>query len=175
MYSWVFERLKPRSKRFNIRRAKCIELARFSHHFVRMTLNCKIRAECGGVFQSHHDGSEKYFELGRIRGFDFRLAIEVVFDWYSFDKPCLVSTICIQEYSNVWISFKTVQYCMCEIHRIIAVSHHLYVWVWFAILGPKMGIFISSRRLPTTHWIRSNKRLWLSLSHGSEVRLIFVR
>jgi hypothetical protein len=33
------------------------------------------------------DGSKKLIELGRIRGSDFRLAIEVKFDWYSPDKP----------------------------------------------------------------------------------------
>jgi hypothetical protein len=72
---------------------KCIELARFSHHFVRMNLVCKIKAENGGIFQSHLDGTQKHNEFGRIRGFDFRLAIEVKFDCYSFDKHFLVSTI----------------------------------------------------------------------------------
>jgi hypothetical protein len=43
------------------------------------------------------------------------------FDWYSFNKPCLVPTICIREYSNVWDSFLTVQYWMCAMHRISAV------------------------------------------------------
>jgi hypothetical protein len=47
----------------------------------------------GGIFASHLDGSWKHVELGRIRGIDFRLPIEVKFDWYSLDKPCLVSTI----------------------------------------------------------------------------------
>jgi hypothetical protein len=92
---------QPRSKRFNIGCVKYIESERFSHHFVRMILVCKIRAEKVGISPSHHDGSQKHIELGRIRGFDFRFAIEVKFDWYSFDKPCLVSTICIREYSNV--------------------------------------------------------------------------
>jgi hypothetical protein len=59
---------------------KNIELAQLSHHFVPMTLVCKTRAENGGVFQSHFDRSEKHIELGLIRGFDFRLAIEVKFD-----------------------------------------------------------------------------------------------
>jgi hypothetical protein len=48
---------EPRSKRFNIGCVKCIELARLSHHFVRMDLICKIRAENGGIFQSHLDGA----------------------------------------------------------------------------------------------------------------------
>jgi hypothetical protein len=59
---------------------KCFEVALFSHHFVRMTLVCKINAENEGIFVSHLDGSQKHIELGRIRGFDFRLAIEVKFD-----------------------------------------------------------------------------------------------
>jgi hypothetical protein len=59
---------------------KCTELAWFSHHFVRMDLVCKIRAEDEGILPSHHDGSQKQFELCQIRGFDFRLAIEVKFD-----------------------------------------------------------------------------------------------
>jgi hypothetical protein len=45
-----------------------------------MDLVCKIRAENEGILPSHHDGSQKQFELGRIRGFDFRLGIEVKFD-----------------------------------------------------------------------------------------------
>jgi 4-amino-4-deoxy-L-arabinose transferase-like glycosyltransferase len=36
---------------------KCIELARLSHHFVRMDLICKIKGRKWGIFQSHHDGS----------------------------------------------------------------------------------------------------------------------
>jgi hypothetical protein len=48
--------------------------------FVRMTLVCIIRAENGGIFTSHLDGFKKHFELGRIRGIDFRLAIKVKFD-----------------------------------------------------------------------------------------------
>jgi hypothetical protein len=71
---------EPRSKLFNIGCVKCIELACYSHHFVRMDLVCKIRAAYEGILQSHHDGSQKQFELVRIRGFDFRLAIEVKFD-----------------------------------------------------------------------------------------------
>jgi hypothetical protein len=59
---------------------KCIEKARFSHHFVGMTLICKIMAENGGIFPSHLDSSQKHFELGRIRGFDFRFAMEVKYD-----------------------------------------------------------------------------------------------
>jgi hypothetical protein len=51
-----------------------------SHHFVRMTLVCKIIAENRGIFPSHLDGSQKHIDLGRIRGFDFRLAIDVMFD-----------------------------------------------------------------------------------------------
>jgi hypothetical protein len=70
---------EPRSKRFNIGCAKCIEYERFSDHIVLMTSVCKIRAETGGIFQSHLYGSYKHTELGRIRGFDFRLAIEVKF------------------------------------------------------------------------------------------------
>jgi hypothetical protein len=112
--------VEPRCKGFNIECVKCIELVLFSHHFVRMTLVCKIRAENWGIFPSDLDGSWKHTELGRIRGFDFRLAIKVKFDWYSFDKPCFVSTICIREYSNVWTSFQTVQYWMCELHRFSA-------------------------------------------------------
>jgi hypothetical protein len=61
---------------------KCIELARFPHHFVRMTLVCKIKAENGGISPSHLDVSQKHIELGRIRGIDFRLALEVKFDGY---------------------------------------------------------------------------------------------
>jgi hypothetical protein len=91
---WTFE---SRLKRFNIRYVKCIELAQFLPHFVRMDLVWKIRSENRGIFPSHLDGSQKHIALGRIRGFDFRLAIEVKFDWYSFDKPCLVPTICIRE------------------------------------------------------------------------------
>jgi hypothetical protein len=71
---------EPRSKRFNIGCVKCIKLERFSHHFLRMTLVCKISAENGDIFPSHLDGSQKHIELGRIRGFDFPLAIEVKFD-----------------------------------------------------------------------------------------------
>jgi hypothetical protein len=112
---------ESRSKRFNIAFAKFIELAQFSHHFVRTTLVREIRAENGDIFQSHLDGSQNHFELGRIRGSDFRLAIEGNFDCYSLEKPCLVSTICIWEYANVWPSFQTVQYWTCEMHRISAV------------------------------------------------------
>jgi hypothetical protein len=72
--------LEPRSKRLNIGRVKCIELARFSRHFLRITLICKIKAENGGIFPSHLDVSQKHFELGRIGGFDFHLVIEVKFD-----------------------------------------------------------------------------------------------
>jgi hypothetical protein len=71
---------EPRSKRFNIGCVKCVDLARLSHLFVRMTLVCKIRAENGGIFPSHLDGTQKHIELGRIRGFDFRLAIDGKFD-----------------------------------------------------------------------------------------------
>jgi hypothetical protein len=92
---------EPRSKRFNIGRVKCIVSARFSHHFVRITLVCKIKAENGCIFQAHLDGSYKQNELGRIRGFDFRSTIEVMFDGYSSDKHCLVSTTHIREFSNV--------------------------------------------------------------------------
>jgi hypothetical protein len=59
---------------------KSIELAWFSHLFVRIDLVCKIRAENEGILASHHDGSQKQFEFGRIRGFDLRLPIEVKFD-----------------------------------------------------------------------------------------------
>jgi hypothetical protein len=45
-----------------------------------MDLVCKIRAENVSIFPSHHDGSQKDIELGRIRGVDFGLAIEVKFD-----------------------------------------------------------------------------------------------
>jgi hypothetical protein len=57
-----------------------MELALFLHHFLRMTLVRKIKAENGSIFPSHLDGSQKLTELGRIRRFDFRLAIEVKFD-----------------------------------------------------------------------------------------------
>jgi hypothetical protein len=40
----------------------------------------QIGAENGGIFQSHLDGSQKHINLGRIRGSDFGLAIEVKFD-----------------------------------------------------------------------------------------------
>jgi hypothetical protein len=75
-----------------------------------------------GVF-SHHSltALKNTLNLGRIRGYDFRLAIEVKFDWYLLDKPCLVSTMCIREFSNVCTSFLTVQYWICEMHRISAV------------------------------------------------------
>jgi hypothetical protein len=112
---------EPRSKCFNIECVKCIGFARFSHHFVHMVLICKIRAENGSILPSHLDSSSKHIEFGRIRGFDFLFATEVKFDWYSFDKHCLVSTICIRQYSNVWTSFQTVQYWMCEMHRISVV------------------------------------------------------
>jgi hypothetical protein len=79
MFAGVFERFK-RSKRYNIGYVKCIELARFSHHFVRMTLVFKIRAENGGIFPSYLEGSYKHIKLSRITGFDFRLAVEVMFD-----------------------------------------------------------------------------------------------
>jgi hypothetical protein len=82
---------QPRTKRFNIGRVKYIELARFSHHFVRRTLVWKIRAEIMGILQSHLDGSQKHIELGRIRGFDFRLAIEVKFDRSAFHYSLLQS------------------------------------------------------------------------------------
>jgi hypothetical protein len=59
---------------------ECIDLAWFSHHIVRMDLACKIRAKNEGILPSHHDGSQKQFELGRIRGFYFRLAIKLKFD-----------------------------------------------------------------------------------------------
>jgi hypothetical protein len=71
---------EPCSERFNIGCVKFIELARFSHHFVRMDLICKIRAENVCIFTSHLDGSYKHNELGRISGFDVRLAIEEKFD-----------------------------------------------------------------------------------------------
>jgi hypothetical protein len=48
--------------------------------FAPMTLVCKIMAENTSISPSHLDGSQKHIELGRIRGFDFRLAIEVKFD-----------------------------------------------------------------------------------------------
>jgi hypothetical protein len=114
---------ESRSKRFSNRCAKCNVLARFLKHFVRMNLVCKIWAKKGGIFQSHLHGSQKHIELGAIRGFDFRLAIEVKFDWYSFNKPCLVSAKCILEFSNVRTSFQTAQYWMYEMRRISAVSH----------------------------------------------------
>jgi hypothetical protein len=71
---------EPRSKRFNIGCVKCIELAQFSHHFVRMTLVCTIRAENEGVFPSKLDGFQKHIELSQICDFYFRLPIEVKFD-----------------------------------------------------------------------------------------------
>jgi hypothetical protein len=42
-----------------------------------MTLVCKIMAENVGNFPAHLDKSQKHIELGRIRGFDFGLYIEV--------------------------------------------------------------------------------------------------
>jgi hypothetical protein len=51
-----------------------------SHHFVRMTMVCKIKAGNGGISKSHFDGSYKHIELGRSRGFDFRLSTEAKFD-----------------------------------------------------------------------------------------------
>jgi hypothetical protein len=45
-----------------------------------MDLVCKIGAENDGIFPSRHDGSQKHSELGRIRGFDFDLSLEVKFD-----------------------------------------------------------------------------------------------
>jgi hypothetical protein len=86
---YVFDSIRtfePRFKRFNTGYAKCIELSRFSNHFVRMTVVCKIRAENGGIFPSHLDSSLNYIELGWIRGFELRLAIEVKFDWYSSEN-----------------------------------------------------------------------------------------
>jgi hypothetical protein len=71
---------EPRSKCFNVGSVKFIELAQFSHHFVRMTLIRKIKAENEGILPSHLDRFQKHIKLGRIRGFDFRLAIEVKFD-----------------------------------------------------------------------------------------------
>jgi hypothetical protein len=146
---------EPRTKPFNIGCVKYIELARLSHHFVRMTLVCKIRAENGGISPSHLDGSQKLTELGRIRGFDFRLAIEVKFDWYSFDKPCLVSKIRILEYSNASASFQTVQYWMYEIHRISEVFTPFCTYDFgLQNYGRKWGYFpITSWQLSKTHWI----------------------
>jgi hypothetical protein len=141
---------EPGSKRFNIGCVKCMELARFSHHFVDMTLVCKDRAENGGIFPSHLDGSQKQIELGRIKDSDFRLAINVKFDLV---QPCLVSTICIREYSNVWTSFQTVQYWMCEMHGISAVFTS-FCTNEFGLqnLGRIWGYFrITSWRLSKTH------------------------
>jgi hypothetical protein len=45
-----------------------------------MSVVCKILPENEGIFPSHHDGSLKHIELGRIRGFDLRLVIEEKFD-----------------------------------------------------------------------------------------------
>jgi hypothetical protein len=45
-----------------------------------MTFVRKIRAENEGILPSHLDRFQKNIELGRIRGFDFHLAIEVQFD-----------------------------------------------------------------------------------------------
>jgi hypothetical protein len=50
------------------------------HYFENVNLVFEIRAENMGIFSSHLDGSQKHIESGRIRGFDFRLAIEVKFD-----------------------------------------------------------------------------------------------
>jgi hypothetical protein len=86
-----------------------------------MTSVCKIREENGGIFTSHLYGLKEPIGLGRIIGFDFRLAMEVKFVGFSFDNSCLVSTICIRENSNVSTSFHSVQYWMCEMHRISAV------------------------------------------------------
>jgi hypothetical protein len=70
----------------------------------------------------HENQSCRIFQSSAVKpGTYFRLAVEVKFDWYSLDKPCFVSTICIREYSNVWTSFQTAQHWMSEMHRIIAV------------------------------------------------------
>jgi hypothetical protein len=45
-----------------------------------MDLICKIRAENGGIFPTHSEGTQNHKELGRSRGDDFYLAIEVKFD-----------------------------------------------------------------------------------------------
>jgi hypothetical protein len=158
MYLGIFERFNLILNGFNIGCVQYIELARFSHNFQRMTLVCKIRAEKEGIFISHLDGSWEHNELGRIRGFDFLLAIEGKFDWYSFDKPCLVSTICIREYSNVWTSFQTFQYWICEMHRISAVFTSFCTYEFgLQNLGRKCGYFpFTFWRLSETHWIRSN-------------------
>jgi hypothetical protein len=42
-----------------------------------MGLVCKINAENDRILPSHHDGSHKQFELGRICGYDFRVPVEV--------------------------------------------------------------------------------------------------
>jgi hypothetical protein len=81
---------------------------------------CKISAENGGNFPSHLDRSQKHIEICRIRGFDFGLSLKVKFDWYTLHKPCLVTQIRNREYSNVWTSFQSVRYWMCEMHRISA-------------------------------------------------------
>jgi hypothetical protein len=152
---WTFE---PRSTRFNIGCVKYIEFARVWQLFVRMILVCKIITENGGIFPSHLDGSYKNTELGRIRGFDFRSPMEVKYDWYSFEKPCLVSTICIREYSNVWTSFQTVQYWTCEMDRISVVFASFCTYDFgLQNEGRKYGYFpITFWRLLKTHWIRSN-------------------
>jgi hypothetical protein len=125
-----------------------------------MTLFFKIRDENGGVFPSHLDGSQKLTKLGRIRGFDFRLTIEGKFDWYSFCIPCLVSTICIREYSNVWTSLQTVQYWMCEMHRISAVITSLVI----KIRAENGGVFPS-------HLDGSQKLTELGRIRGFDFRL----
>jgi hypothetical protein len=55
-------------------------ISAFFTSFGTYHLGFKISAENGENFPSHVDGSKKLIELGRIRGSDFRLAIEVKFD-----------------------------------------------------------------------------------------------
>jgi hypothetical protein len=118
-----------------------------------------------GKFPSHHDGSLTHIELGRIRVSDFRLAVEGKFDWYSFDKPCLVSTICIREYSNISTSFQTVQYCMCEMHRFSVVSHY------FVRMTSVRKIWAENGGISPSHFEGSYKHLELGRIRVFDFRL----
>jgi hypothetical protein len=80
MYLGVFERLKLVQNGsilnvWNASNKRCFHINLYIGIWF-----AKIRAENGGIFQSHLDGSQKHIELGRIRDSYFRLAIEEMFD-----------------------------------------------------------------------------------------------
>jgi hypothetical protein len=81
----------------------------------------------------------------------------VKFDWYSLDKPCLVSTIWIRECTNVWPSFQTFQCWMCEMHRICTVFTSFCTYEFSLHNYPrKWGYFpITYGRLLKSYWIRT--------------------